>query len=609
MQTTTLGQERLKKILPSDTYALYGNKTLDKKVSKLMLAQVALKHPDKYVDVLHKLNELGGNVSEEYGREATIKLSDLVPNKAVKGIQSNMVKTVQAIEQSSSLTARQKNDRIIEYILSVQDKARKDVVNESVKTSNNLAIATKQGVKGNPLQMSQLLLGDLLVADHEGNPVPIAALTGYGDGVSPIQFWANAGSSRKGYYDVQFATAQTGFSGKKLTNAVSHVNVVEEDCGNSTVGNEYLGNEPGLIGKILASDSGKFKTGTMITHGMINDLKDKSVKVRSASTCKSENGICQKCLGKQSNNKLAPIGYHAGYDSSRALAEPLTQLGLSAKHSGGVSGVNDHHISGFTEIDQFTDVPSNFNGATVSDVSGKIKSVEKAPQGGTNVIIAGRDKPIYLPDGRDIVVEKGDYIEAGDVLNDGYANPAEITKYKGIGEGRRYFSDQYRKIFSKNNAYTDIRNTEVIAKGYIDKVRITDSDYDLDGYIIGDMMSYDKLAKMYKPRDGSALKSLKDSEGSYLESSALHYTIGSPVTPSMIKVLESNGIKEIEVHSDAPVFEPVVERPISSSAKKEDWKENMLGWGVKAGFERDVNRGSLSPKDSLVGKVMDPTRF
>ena len=36
--------------------------------------------------------------------------------------------------------------------------------------------------------------------------------------------------------------------------------------------------------------------------------------------------------------------------------------------------------------------------------------------------------------------------KAGDVLSEGVPNPAKLALHKGIGEGRRYFVQQYKKI-------------------------------------------------------------------------------------------------------------------------------------------------------------------
>jgi hypothetical protein len=115
----------------------------------------------------------------------------------------------------------------------------------------------------------------------------------------------------------------------------------------------------------------------------------------------------------------------------------------SSKHSGGVAG-QEKTTGGFAAIDALVQVPQKMPGGAAHAIEdGYVDSIVDAPVGGQYLAINGVQH--YIPAGRMLNVKKGDLVEAGDVLTDGLPNPAIITEHKGIGEGRRYFTDIFKK--------------------------------------------------------------------------------------------------------------------------------------------------------------------
>ena len=105
----------------------------------------------------------------------------------------------------------------------------------------------------------------------------------------------------------------------------------------------------------------------------------------------------------------------------------------------------------------------------------------------------------YVPVGTDITVKPGQMVEAGDLLTAGIPVPAQIVQHKGIGEGRRYFADSFRKAYQDAGLPADRRNVEILARGLIDHVRLTKEH---EHYIPDDVVSYTRLEKAYRPREG-----------------------------------------------------------------------------------------------------------
>ena len=286
------------------------------------------------------------------------------------------------------------------------------------------------------------------------------------------------------------------------------------------------------------------------------------------------------------------IGDTVGIVGARAMSEPITQAGLKSKHTGGVAGSDDKQVSGFEELNQFIQVPATFKGAaTLSEIDGTVLAVKEAPAGGNFVFV--NDKRFYVPRGREVLVKRGDSVTAGDMLSDGTPNPAELVKYKGIGEGRRYFIDKYRELLKKNGAAVHRRNIEAVARGFINRVKM-DSPDGYNGYMIDDVVPYDMLAIDYEPREGSKTIGPNQAKNMYLEQPVLHYTIGTRITPQVIKDLNSNKISNIVVNEHQPVFSPYVIRARSIMESDPDWMTRMAGENLKRSTLEAARMGAKS---------------
>ena len=160
----------------------------------------------------------------------------------------------------------------------------------------------------------------------------------------------------------------------------------------------------------------------------------------------------------------------------------------SKGHGGGIGGV--------ALIKQMTEIPSSFrNAATLATVDGTVQHVEQLPQGGYNIKIGGIDH--YVPPETEIKVKPGDRVEAGDIMTEGVPNPAEVVKYRGVGDGRYVFTKAFKDAFKSNDMPANRRNIEILARGLINHVEVNDIDGP-DGALPGDVIEYNSLERDYK---------------------------------------------------------------------------------------------------------------
>lgn len=587
--TTTVGRLLFNKALPPE-YRDEGREIHNKKDLTALLKRVAEEQPDKYVDTLKGVSDVTRQVIYDYGRTASFSLAGLIAPPEIRKLRDTYKARIFEIKEDPKLTSEQKSKAIIDFLLPQIDVVKKKL-SEADSSENGFLQQVKTGARGNTSQLMQLIFGDMIVEDHKERPIPVPGLHGYGEGVTPTEMWAGAYGSRKGGIGVQLATSDAGYFGKKLTQVAHRLVVTEDDCGATDVGLEVPGDDVNNVGSILATDVGDLKAGHLITKQDLSKLEGKDISIRSAVTCQAHEGICSKCAGIRERGEFPHKGDAVGVTSARAIAEPLTQSMLSSKHTGGVAG-KEKHRSGFKEVNQFTEVPESFQGAApLARKDGKVSDISKAPQGGWYVHIGGEEH--YVPGDQELQVKVNQQMEAGDILSDGVPNPAEITKYKGIGEGRRYFTNQYYKILKDNNVGNHRRNVEAIARAFINRVKVTDPE-GYAGHFAGDVVSYDDFVRDYEPRTGYQMANPTQAVNQYLEKPIMHYSIGTRITPSIAKKMNALKIKTLMVHRDEPVFEPVVNRAQDISITDKDWMTRLGGFNLKKGLVDAASRGATS---------------
>lgn len=351
--------------------------------------------------------------------------------------------------------------------------------------------------------------------------------------------------------------------------------------------------DPDNEGGVLANSIGGYDRNTILTPKILSDLKSKNIEnilVRSPITGGPEDGgVYALDVGVREKGNLPPKGDYVGLAAGQSLSEPLSQAIISAKHAGGVAG-QAKGVSGFPLIEQLTQVPKTFKGgAAHARADGKVQSIQPAPQGGTYIMVNGEQH--YVAPGFDVKVKVGQDIEAGDILSEGIPNPAKIVTHKGIGEGRRYFVDVFREAYKDAGLSGHRRNMELLARGLIDHVRLTEEH---NHHVPDDVVQYNRLEHTYQPREGHDFLEPKRALNMYLEQPVLHYSIGTKIKPSVVKNLDQFGIKQINVHKDPPPFEPEMFRGLENLAHDPDWMTRFLGSYLEKNLLKGTYRGDVS---------------
>lgn len=595
----TLGQVLVNDMLPEDLRDY--ERVLDKGGVKKLLRAVADKYPDKYADISKKLMQFGGDTA--YVEGSSFGLKDLatadIAHTRIQGLRN----AVKKIQSDQTLSRDEKRKKVLAVTSALVGSLGGEVMDEASGKGNPFSVYAAAGARGNKSELNQMIGAPLLMTDHRQRPVPVPILRNYADGLSPAENWATSFGVRKGYIDVKLATPKAGYLSKQLVNA-AHKLVVTKDKPMDGVGLLVDADDQDNIGAVLARKTGRYEAGTVITPRIAKDLsrsKDQ-ILVHSAIAAPSINGVPQWAAGLRETGGFPKNGENIGVPAAQAISSPLSQAQISSKHIGGVVGGGGKGTSveaqgAFHTVQRLVNPPKEYGGyAPVVAEDGVVGGITEAPQGGSYLKVGSQS--YYVPPGQEISLKAGDRVEAGDVLSSGMPNPMEVIRHKGIGEGRRYLSNTLTKLFRDNNIGQNRRNVELMVRGLVNHVRITDPNGRL-GYLPDDLVEYDQLAAQYRPRDGAQDTGVGNAIGQYLEKPIFHYSIGSRVTPGMVKTLKQQGVNNILVHKEAPEFVPDMQRAVDALSVDDDWMVQMSGFNLQRNFQKAVNSGAKSTEKGM----------
>jgi len=577
-------------------------RVMDKKGIRTVLRELAAKHPDKYREVAKRLSDVGRDVSFTTGGDS-FGLRDLRPTPAVHMSRQRLNRRIRAILENDKWSEEKKEAKVIEAAAQEQERLQQGILDDTRAAKNPLFNQVTSGSRGNPSQLKRLIGGDTLYVDHHENTIPFPVQTSFSEGLRPAEFWASTYGARKGLIDVKFATQDAGYFSKQLNQLAHRLLVTDIDDEKETAEGAPVRGLPVDVtdveseGALLASPVGDYARNTILTPKILQDLENQGVEqilVRSPTVGgPATGGVYARDVGVRERGDLSPIGDMVGIAAAQALSEKLTQGQLSSKHSGGVKG-EAQSVTGFQHVNQLVQVPKTFKGgAAHAQVDGKVTQVVDAPAGGKYLTIGGQ-RHFVLP-GFDLKIEQGDTVEAGDVISEGIPNPSELVKHKGIGEGRRYFVDTFADAYRAGGMYANRRNIELLARGLIDHVEVTDEG---DNYVPGDVVPYQRLEANWSPRDGYQTVAPELAVGKYLERPVLHYSVGTRITPSMLPLLQRFGVKTVDAHDEEPPFRPYMVRAMASVGHDPDWMTRFLGSNQKKSLLGATHRGAVSDTNS-----------
>ena len=99
----------------------------------------------------------------------------------------------------------------------------------------------------------------------------------------------------------------------------------------------------------------------------------------------------------------------------------------------------------------------------------------------------------FVPKGRSIVVNEGDYVKRGDVLVDGNIVLGDVLRVLGVESMASYLVNEVQQVYRLQGVPINDKHVEIIVRQMLQKREVTDAGDST--YIIGDEIDKDDLVE------------------------------------------------------------------------------------------------------------------
>ncbi len=550
---TSVGRLHFEEIMPTGLGHL--SKAMTKKeLSKLLAKCLELHAEEETVNFADRIKDIGFKYATLSG--VSIAASDIIVPKEYDVLvdeANEKVKQINNFYWKGFITADERYVHAIRVWSETKNKVSQFMVAEFLKVpENDITYVIDSGARGNWGQVAQLGAMKGLVANPSGRTIELPIKSNLKQGFSVLEFFIATHGGRKGKSDTALKTAEAGYLTRRLVDAVQDTVIREDDCGTekahliTRADSEKIGEkfEARIFGRTLAED---VKSGgkTLAKRDqeidadlcdLFNEHKVEGIGVRSVMTCKTRQGICVKCYGRDlGNNKTVRIGTPVGIIAAQSIGEPGTQLTMRTFHMGGVAEGADI-TQGLTRVEELFEARNPRTSAQLSDLTGVVKvshsggkttvtvneeesgedhyhlqpgfevvvskgdtveertvlakskydkSVLRSDYAGTVTEIAdgvvkvrhvGLLEKEYAFDGREsILMKSGSKIQVGDPLNMGHFNLQDLLEKKGVYAVQHYVIQEVQHIYASQGQTINDKHLEIIVRKMFSKIRVTDA--------------------------------------------------------------------------------------------------------------------------------------
>lgn len=434
-----------------------------------------------------------------------------------------------------------------------------------LQKGSTAAFMAHVGARGNQMQFGQGTTTPVMAQDIKGNPIAIPIKRSFAEGLRPAEHFAMSYGGRASTVKAQLATSKPGALFKEITPNVFKEVVTITDCKTTNGINYPIEDKKRLINHTIAG------THNIITEQKYKELLtsgDKLVRIRTPTTCEAKDGICQYCYGYDSYGALPRIGQNVGVIASQSVSEVLTQAMLSTKHKGGIAG---RGRDAFDAVENLLYLKENFlDEATVAHVNGTVSKITKDSLNAHHVFVGETEH--FVPAQYEVTVKVGDRVRKGDPLSEGVVHPRKVVELKGLGEGRKYFSEALREAYGIANDRLDPRHFDVIAKNVLKYVTVVEPGD--TGFVPGQVVEVSRVTKELE-HDQKSHSVNADLVGKTLARPVLELTAGTILDRNQVDYLHKNRIDEVQVSRSGLIVEPITKGIKTSKLEDPNWMSRL----------------------------------
>ena len=475
-------------------------KPFAKGILEKIIAQVFKRYKTTETSImLDKMKDLGFKYSTISG--ITISISDVVTSDNKPEIIAEANKMVEKINKQYNrglITNEERFNKVIATWDAAKGEVQKELVAKSEKDLDNpIFIMMHSKARGSTSHLVQLAGMRGIMSKPDGTPVEIPITSNFREGLSVAEFFLSTHGARKGSADTALKTADSGYLTRRLVDVSHDIIVREEDCGteNGVVVSAFINDKTGeTIEKLYDRILGRFTNKKVIDPNTKEVICDKltlineqiadriveagitEVEIRTTLTCNTQNGVCQKCYGRNlATGNLVEVGEAVGVMAAQSIGEPGTQLTMRTFHTGGVAGGEDI-TQGLPRIQELFEARIPKGKATIAEIPGKVTKIDE-DHGKYKINITNdlETKEHITNYGSKLRVEVGDMVNTGDKLTEGSISPKELLAVTDPLTTQEYILKEVQHVYRSQAVDISDKHVELIAKRMISKMRIVDA--------------------------------------------------------------------------------------------------------------------------------------
>ncbi|MGA2518028.1 MAG: DNA-directed RNA polymerase subunit beta' [Thermodesulfobacteriota bacterium] len=370
---TTVGRVLLKEILPEEIPFRLINKVMKKSELANLIDYCYRYGGDKKTVLLSdRLKGLGYYYATLAG--ISISLDDmLIPSNKEKLLREAQQEIERVQEQYTEglITDGERYNKVIDIWAQVTENIAgvmlKELGSEEVvapsgekqttESLNPIYIMADSGARGSAQQVRQLAGMRGLMAKPSGEIIETPITANFREGLSVLQYFISTHGARKGLADTALKTANAGYLTRRLVDVAQDVVIREHDCGtldgieveSLVEGGEIIESmKERILGRVALEEIRDPFSNEVVAKGneeidetladRIEDIGIDKVKIRSVLTCKSKQGVCALCYGRDlARGRLVGVGEAIGIIAAQSIGEPGTQLTMRTFHIGGTA--------------------------------------------------------------------------------------------------------------------------------------------------------------------------------------------------------------------------------------------------------------------------------
>lgn len=506
-----------------DKYSLEIDRVIDKKLLGKIIEKTYKKHGNLVTaTLLDNIKATGyhystiGAISISMG---DVQIPDTKPQ--ILEVAEKEVDKYEKAFRRGLISDEERYEKVIEIWNKATDDLTDDVM-EGFDSLNNIYIMADSGARGSKNQIRQLAGMRGLMASPSGRTIEVPITSNFREGLTVLEFYMSAHGSRKGLADTALRTADSGYLTRRLVDVSQQVIVTEEDCGTD----EYLVARAFTDGKELIESladriEGRFafedivhpETGEVIVKAnetitdddaaYIEEVGITDVKVRSVLGCKTKNGVCAHCYGRNlATGSEVGIGEAVGVIAAQSIGEPGTQLTMRTFHTGGVAAAADI-TQGLPRVEELFEARKPKGLAVIAEHAGVVEITESNKK--REVVITAKDGTVdsyNIVYGSRLKVKTGDEVEAGDELTQGSVYPQDLLRVKGEKGVQEYIVKEVQRVYRLQGVDINDKHIEIIVRQMLSKCKIEEAgDTELLPGSLVDVVDY-KLANKKAEEEG-----------------------------------------------------------------------------------------------------------